>query len=94
MGTGCDEASEKFTALRGETLCERGLLWLGRHVHTCPHCRLQLLIILDDIERCGRTETAHVKALAALADVDVTRESDWLIAMFSTVEAQRADRSA
>ena len=94
MSTGCDEVCEQFIALRGGTLCERGLLWLGRHVHTCLYCRLQLLIILDDIERHGRHGAAQVKTLAALADVDVTRVSDWLIAMFSTTAAARADESA
>ena len=63
---------------------------LGDHIRGCMDCRLLLLIILEDAERHGGPGANHVKALAVRVDVDSSRMSDWLLAMFPKREVHGA----
>lgn len=80
------DACLDFTSLQQGTLSVQKRFHLGRHIGTCEKCKLMLLILLDTVEKTGGPGSVQVKALAVLADVDTTRISQWLIAMFAKDE--------
>ena len=94
MTTSCGHpgASEWLVALREGTLSVGSRFRLGDHIRKCLHCKLLLLILLDDVERNGAPGAAQVKALGVLVDVHTARVSGWLIAMFSRQEVHSARR--
>lgn len=86
----CEACGDKLAALREGTLHVAERFRLGDHIRGCLDCKLLLLILLEDAERHGGPGACHVKALGVRVDVDTTRMSDWLFAMFPTREVHGA----
>lgn len=86
----CEVCCDKLAALREGTLHVAERFRMADHIRSCMDCRLCLLIILEDAERHGGPGACHVKALAVRVDVDTSRMSDWLLAMFPKREVHGA----
>lgn len=83
MRRSCTDNCLDFADLTEGRLPIESRFRLGRHIRVCQHCKLMLLIILDDAERTRPPGQRDIKALAVMADVDAQRIADWLLALFS-----------
>jgi hypothetical protein len=76
-------AAHDLMSLRDGTLSVTGRFRLARHVRACGRCRVSLLILAEAVAESVAHAACDVRAVAVLADVDPTKASEWLSAMFT-----------